>query len=129
MGLRKNQGETRRKDKTMGIQIIRQSTAVGGLADRGAVPLSQPACRMGGIDVTIPGREACSTGIWECTPGRFQRQIPQGEVMHFLAGACSFTPDRGQALAICAGDTLFFSPDATGVWDVRETVRKVYVLV
>jgi uncharacterized cupin superfamily protein len=28
-----------------------------------------------------------------------------------------------------AGDTLFFPPDTRGVWEIRETVRKLYVMV
>ncbi|MET4575164.1 cupin domain-containing protein [Ottowia thiooxydans] len=93
------------------------------------VPLSEPACQLTGEDFKIPGKEATSTGIWECSPGRFQRQVVAGEFMHFLAGRCTFTPDDGPSITIAAGDTLFFSPNTTGIWDIQETVRKVYVLL
>lgn len=41
----------------------------------------------------------------------------------------SFTPDEGAPIEIKAGDTVFLSSNTTGVWDIQETVRKVYVLL
>ncbi len=117
----------------MGIQIIAQSAAAPGLQDHGpvAVPLTSPACAVRGLDVSIPGRPAAETGLWECAPGRFQRQVASGEVMHILAGKGRFEPEAAgePAIEFRAGDTLFFPPDTLGVWEIRETVRKVYVMV
>lgn len=114
----------------MTIQHIQSTidTPVAALGPVG-IPLSEPACQLQGFKVSIPGREGTDTGIWECSPGRFRRQIAAGEVMHVLSGSCTFTPDDGQAIEIKAGDTLFMSPNTTGVWDIRETLRKVYVLL
>jgi uncharacterized cupin superfamily protein len=36
---------------------------------------------------------------------------------------------RGEVMHIVAGDTVFMSPMTQGVWDIKETVRKVYTLV
>ncbi|MDE2414923.1 MAG: DUF861 domain-containing protein [Comamonadaceae bacterium] len=117
----------------MNIQIIRQSATAMGLQDRGAVavPLSTPACAIRGMDVAIPGRPSAQTGIWECSPGRFQRQVASGEVMHILAGVGCFRPEVVNATPVefRAGDTLFFPPDTRGVWEIRETVRKFYVML
>jgi len=49
--------------------------------------------------------------------------------MHVLSGRCTFTPDDGEPVQISAGDTLFMSPNTMGVWDIHETLRKVYVLL
>lgn len=83
----------------MGIKIIAHSATAAVLADIGppAVPLSEPACTLRGLDVTIAERPACDTGLWECTPGRFQRQVEQGEVMHILAGTRCFSLPRRAA--------------------------------
>jgi uncharacterized cupin superfamily protein len=117
----------------MGIQVIAQSATTPGLQNNGPVPvpLSSPACTTSGIDVQVPGRPDAATGLWECTPGRFQRQVASGEVMHILAGAGRFEPEApGQpTVEFRAGDTLVFPPETFGVWDIRETVRKVYVMV
>jgi len=94
-----------------------------------SLPLSEPVCLLYGQKKLIPGREDINTGIWECTPGQFRRQIEAGEIMHILRGRCIFTPDGGESIEIVAGDTLFLSPNTTGVWNIEETVRKVYVLV
>lgn len=113
-----------------GITVLHQSAQLGGFEDQGtpARPLSQPPCKLSGIDVPLPGAEGHGTGVWQCEPGRFERQLAQAEVMHILAGACRFTPTDGRPIDIRAGDTLFFPAHTTGVWDVTETLRKVFVV-
>ncbi|MGI0952082.1 cupin domain-containing protein [Pseudomonas aeruginosa] len=69
------------------------------------------------------------TGIWECTPGRWRRQIVEQEFCHFLQGRCTFTPDGGETIRIEAGDALLLPENSLGVWDVQETVRKSYVII
>lgn len=115
----------------MGIQHIRNTRSLEALEKWGPVgiPMSQPACELRGVKKSIPGKEGTETGVWECSPGRYRREIKPGEVMHILAGECIFTPDGGEAIEIRAGDTLFMSPNTMGVWDIRSTVRKVYVLI
>lgn len=114
----------------MSITVLSQSATVGGLQDQGTprFPLTQPPCRMRGIDVTLEGAGANESGLWECEPGRFERQLPNAEVMHILAGAGSFTPTGAEPLEFRAGDTLFFPARTTGVWHIRETLRKVYAI-
>lgn len=68
------------------------------------------------------------TGIWECTPGRFRRGVKAAEYSYIISGAGSFTPDGGEPLEFRAGDTLCFPPDSQGLWTIRETVRKSYVI-
>jgi uncharacterized cupin superfamily protein len=115
----------------MTIQQISQTASTDELDSWGTVgiPLSAPACALRGVKRTIPGIEATDTGIWECSPGKFRRQIAAGEVMHILSGECTFTPDDGEEISIQAGDTLYFSPNTNGTWDIHSTVRKVYVLL
>lgn len=116
----------------MGIKILKQTATRDDLEKVGPVPvpLSSPACEISKLPVTISERENYSTGLWECTPGKFDRQVKEGEVMHILSGSCTFTP-KGEdtPLEINAGDTLFFPPNTFGVWDIKETMRKVFVLV
>ena len=115
----------------MSITVLHQSAAIAGLQDQGtpARPLSEPPCRLRGIDVELAGAGGNNSGIWECEPGRFERQLPNAEVMHILAGACTFTPTGGEALQIRAGDTLFFPANTTGEWHVQQTLRKVFVVM
>jgi uncharacterized cupin superfamily protein len=76
----------------------------------------------------VPGDNDC--GVWECTPGRFERQLEQAEVMHIVAGRGAFTPaGGGQAIEFRAGDTLFFPRSTRGEWRIDETVRKVFVVM
>ncbi|NQD94097.1 cupin domain-containing protein [Pseudomonas sp. CrR25] len=92
-----------------------------------AVPLSQPPAV---ASVTSVARgDSVETGIWECSPGRWRRQILQQEFCHFISGRCTFTPDRGEPLQIEAGDAVLFPANTTGIWDIQETLRKSYVLI
>lgn len=115
----------------MSITILNQSATIGGLHDQGtpAHSRSHPPSALSGIHVELEGAGNSRTGIWECSPGRFDRQLAQAEVMHILKGACSFTPTGGEPQEIRAGDSLFFPANTVGVWDVRETLRKLYVVL
>ncbi|WP_082720832.1 cupin domain-containing protein [Burkholderia sp. ABCPW 14] len=79
------------------------------------------------LDVPLEGAGDNQTGLWECSPGRFERQLANAEAMHILSGACTLTPAGGQPIENRAGDTLFFPADTVGVWQIRETLRMVYV--
>jgi uncharacterized cupin superfamily protein len=92
-----------------------------------AVPLGEPVSI---ASVTAVERgDGVETGIWECTPGRWRRQIVQQEFCHFIKGRCTFTPDGGAPLTIEAGDAIMLPANSTGIWDIQETVRKTYVLI
>lgn len=114
----------------MSIKHIRNTKELTELDDWGTVgaPLSDPACQLQGKKVELDNAENLSTGIWECSPGKFRRQVATGEVMHILSGECTFTPDDGEEMTIRAGDTVFMSPNTNGVWDIKTTIRKVYTM-
>jgi uncharacterized cupin superfamily protein len=84
---------------------------------------------LSGKSVAIPGVETMRTGVWECTPGQYRRDVKEAEVMHFVAGQATFTPDGGEPVQIEPGVTVFCPPLTTGIWDIKTTVRKVYVVV
>lgn len=92
-----------------------------------AVPLGEP------IAITsascIARDDGVEAGVWECTPGRWRRQIVQQEFCHFIAGRCTFTPDGGTPISLQAGDALMMPANTTGIWDIQETVRKTFVLI
>ncbi len=113
------------------LKLPQASTCASeALDDWGAVglPLSDPPCRLRGLKMdTPPG--APETGVWECTPGQYRRQIRSAETMHVLTGEAVFTPEDGSApITLKAGEVYYFAANSMGVWDIRSTVRKVYVL-
>ena len=92
-----------------------------------AVPLGEPVAVAS--TTSVERDDGVETGIWECTPGRWRRQIVQQEFCHFIKGRCTFTPDGGEPLVIEAGDALMLPANSTGTWDIQDTVRKTYVLI
>jgi len=114
----------------MKVQQITQSITLQGLEDWGTVGLpGTTPIKVSGVQRVIPGSEAIDTGVFECTPGTYRRSIRQAEVMHILAGNGRFTPDGEDTIHFAAGDTLFFEKDTEGLWEVQETMRKIYVIL
>lgn len=68
-------------------------------------------------------------GVWECTPGRFAAAKEGiGELMWILGGSGTLTAADGTAHEFGPG-TMLLTPDGwRGEWEVRETVRKLYVI-
>jgi uncharacterized protein len=116
------------------MAILKLETASSSQAsafdDWGAVgqPLSEPPCQLRGKKLVLPIENAPEMGVWECTPGRYRRQIRSAESMHVISGSATFTPDEGEPVALHAGDVYFFPPETLGVWDVHSVFRKLYVL-
>jgi len=69
-------------------------------------------------------------GIWEVTPGSF-RGSADGivEQMHFVAGRGTITDADGVVTEIRPGVVVLCPDGWSGVWDVRETIRKTYAIV
>jgi uncharacterized protein len=113
----------------MNIEILKSSAQRSDLADSGVVarPLGDTVCRTSVL--ALQGIPSHKMGVWECTPGSYERQVVNAELMHILAGRCTFTPVGGEALQIEAGDTVFFPAHTEGRWDIHAMLRKVYVVL
>ena len=101
------------------------------LAEAAPVPVAAPI----GTPVSVVRSRSITSaqgtsraGAWECSPGRWRRQVLQAEFCHFLEGEAIFTPDAGDPVRLRAGDTAYFPAGSTGVWDVIERSRKVFLI-
>ncbi len=73
--------------------------------------------------------DTTQSGVWEATPGRFGGTNDGiGELMFVLAGSATVTGDDGVQVELRPGVTFLSRPGWRGEWEVRETVRKVYVI-
>jgi uncharacterized cupin superfamily protein len=93
-----------------------------------AEPLGEPVAQLRGVSPTEKGKEP-DFGIWECSPGKWNRQIRKAEFAHFISGRATFHASNGQVIEINAGDALYFPTESLGVWEIHETVRKTYILL
>src|SRR5436305_1361389 len=80
-------------------------------------PLSWPAAELTGRKYIDEISGIDSMGIWECSPGRWQRTIAQKEFAHFLKGRARFIPECGDPIDIRAGDSIWFPANTSGVWE------------
>jgi uncharacterized cupin superfamily protein len=75
----------------------------------------------------MPGVES---GVWEASPGTFTAtRDGYHEVCVVVSGRVTVTEDGGEPIELAAGD-LFVTPAGwSGVWEVHERLRKVYVTI
>lgn len=69
-----------------------------------------------------------SVGVWESSPGKFKRYLPNREFSHIIKGWCVFTPEGGEPIELRAGDAVMFPANCQGEWDIKEDFRKTYCL-
>lgn len=67
-------------------------------------------------------------GVWESTPGRFERFLPHREFSHIVQGWCVFEPEGLEPVELHAGDAVLFPANCKGVWDIKENFKKSYCL-
>ncbi|BGE66955.1 TPA: cupin domain-containing protein [Pseudomonas aeruginosa] len=98
-----------------------------------AAPVGQPIGNPIAMSRTAEHRALedrnATTGIWECSPGQFRRQVAEAEYSYIVSGEGSFTPDDGHPIEFRGGDALYFEANSQGVWDIRQTVRKTYLIL
>lgn len=68
------------------------------------------------------------SGFWQCSPGSWKLHIPRDEFCHFVSGAARYTSDSGEILDITAGTCVHFKAGWTGICEVHQTLRNVYML-
>lgn len=51
------------------------------------------------------------------------------EFSHFVAGHCFFIPDEGESIDLRSGDAVLFPANCSSEWDIRETVRKSFLIM
>jgi len=112
------------------LPVLIRDAAHVELPDAGpvSVPIGEPVARLKCLEAFTDQEKQVEAEVWECSPGVWRRQITQAELCHFVAGHCVFTPDGGEPLEIHAGDAVFFPANTRGIWNIKETVRKTYLV-
>jgi uncharacterized cupin superfamily protein len=115
-----------------GLRVISHPLEAGPLLDWGPIPppagAAPPVSHTRGVLLHKGEGGSPEAGIWECTPGIWECHVTRDEFCHFLAGRCAYTHDSGERTEIRGGDAAFFPAGWRGRCEVRETVRKVYMI-
>jgi hypothetical protein len=80
--------------------------------------------------VTLAPEALGNIGIWECQPGGWSvLDRIDTEVAYIISGSADLTDARTRKrINVTCGDVVILPPGWSGRWDVRETIRKVYVI-
>ncbi len=105
--------------------------AMQSLEERGPVaePFGDLISRIGLLPLAEDEEAGRKLGIWECTPGRWMRQQKAAEFAIILSGRCRFRPTGSPQAELGPGDVVYFPENTTGIWDVTETIRKIYLIM
>ncbi|GII92917.1 cupin domain-containing protein [Sinosporangium siamense] len=106
-------------------------------ADLPTRPLEPPmATPLGGSPIDTRSRvifnsedDAIKVGLWECQPGESRWEFDRhGEFVHILAGKMTVRRDGEPPVVLASGDSAVFPPGWTGVWEVHEQLRKIFLV-
>ena len=74
------------------------------------------------------GEGVLEVGIWKCAPGPSRWKFETNESFTIFAGRMTVTEDGGPAVEFSSGDSAVFPRGWSGVWELHETVLKVYTV-
>jgi len=79
--------------------------------------------------VLVQSDDKCvSSGLWECTPGRFTWEFTWDEFAHVHSGHAIVTSKGGERIELRAGDFVTFPRGLKTEWQVLERVRKTFTV-
>jgi uncharacterized protein len=67
-------------------------------------------------------------GVWESTPGRWRVRYTENEFCHIIHGEVQIESSSGESWSFKAGDSFVIPAGFSGVWDVGQSLRKLYVI-
>ena len=73
--------------------------------------------------------ETTYSGVWECAPTHeVIDAYPVHELMTIVSGKITVTHADGTAEHLVAGDSFFIPTGKKMVWEITETLRKIYMI-
>ena len=68
------------------------------------------------------------TGVWQSTPGAWRVSYDEWEFCSILSGHSRLSDANGTVRDLKAGDSFIIEPGFSGIWEVVETTRKLFVI-
>ena len=68
-----------------------------------------------------------SSGVWECTAGKFKWIYGVDEIVHILAGEVVIREEGRPAYTLSSGDVAYFPLGLVTHWDIARYVKKFFV--
>ena len=67
-------------------------------------------------------------GIWKCAAGPSRWKFETNESFTIFSGRMTVTEDGGEPIELASGDSAVFPEGWSGVWELHDTVLKVYTV-
>ncbi|HEV2113855.1 MAG TPA: cupin domain-containing protein, partial [Terriglobales bacterium] len=108
---------------------LRDAINAAPLKDWGVIPtMIEGSSRTAGILLSRDADGRAESGLWTCTPGLWRCEVTRDEFCHFLEGRCTYTHKDGERIEIAPNTVAFFPAGWSGRCEVRQTVRKIYMI-
>ena len=112
---------------------IPSSGAIAGLEPTDYIPpesLQSGDPRERGRSLYADQTGQLDAGVWECEPNRHVIEAaPYDEFVYLLQGRVDVEDDQGAIETFKAGDSFMMPRGCKCTWDVKEPVRKLYVVL
>lgn len=83
-----------------------------------------------GLSVYTDQTGQLDSGVWECEPNKHViESAPYDEFVYLLEGRIDIIDDAGNVESYKAGDSFVMPRGCKCTWDVKEPVRKLYVVL
>ena len=69
-----------------------------------------------------------AAGEWEASPGKWRIAYTEWEYVEVISGACVLEGEDGSRIEAVAGERFVIEPGFAGTWEVREPMRKSWVI-
>ena len=117
------------------LRCIRIPTAgaIPGLEPTDYIPpesLQSGDPRERGLSLYADQTGQLDAGVWECEPNRHVIEAaPYDEFVYLIQGRIDIIAEDGSAETFQAGDSFMMPRGCKCTWDVKEPVRKLYVVL
>ena len=81
-----------------------------------------------GTVLTQSADKLVSSGLWECTAGRFEWTFAWDEFVHVLEGGARIKTESGETIELGSGDSAHFPLGLKTEWTITDRIRKVFTV-
>lgn len=109
--------------------LMQNPTQISDVVDWGVIPtMIEGTSHISGRVLFRNEDGSSESGLWICTPGKWDCHVTSDEFCHFLEGRCTYVHESGDVIEITPDTAAFFPKDWKGVCTVHETIKKVYMI-
>jgi len=118
-------------DRTASLDVVPMRTGDDRRTDLAANPIDPAHVLEGAPEaramVLSTSGDGLTSGLWDCTAGRFRWYFGSDEIVHIIEGEVLVEDQTGGVVTLRPGDVAHFASGTVTTWTVPDYVKKFYV--